>query len=1503
MAQTVIRISCTDQTLKTIEAPVVSSGGIGENKVIFDFCPLWEGFSKIAVFSLNEDTPYQAVIGTDNSCVIPAEPLMSQGNLYIGVYGVNADGVKRTTSLLKYKIAQGALEGVKPTEPTPDIYEQILSKIADVAYPEVPVQSVNGKSGKVMLTPEDIGAQPAGNYIIGESDPTVPAWAKEATKPKYTAGEVGAEERGAMNTHNTSPDAHNDLRLLIEGLTARFNAVFDSTDIDLDQMSEIVAYIKDNASLIESVTTSKVNVSDIVDNLTTNVKEKPLSAAQGVVLKDLIDKLQSAVNDKVGARHEHSAAEITSGILPVSRGGTGMSTGQNPNAVINLNGEGDCFNAIPTKSGALYATTDNGVPSFGTLPLAQGGTGATTAEMARASLGAAAATHSHSITELGDLSLATSTADGLMSKEDKIKFDDLDTNLETVSDLAREASSDVKEFREEFLPHISKTDNPHKVTAEQVKAIPVSGSNARPTYNGKDLAFESDVRTYSLTKDGSTIKLIGSDGEETSVTDTEGATIFVVIRGQTSFAECVNAYNAGKLLYCDIYNNGCVFPCVWADVETHFVFAGVFPDGKTMLSVQLLEDQGWQDMVSTEIPADVSLATGTLNGTIEITKNGTKTDVAVKGLGTAAYFDMGAFDASGAASTALSNAKSYTDTKIAALVNGAPDALNTLDEIAAALKDNAGIVDTLNEAIGKKANASDLTNLQAQVNKKANDYSIEIYNGTGGNPKPVKFLTVNYSTCGSETGVAVKIGMVSGHGNGVSYTFLQDAIIKVNHTGNVEADIFKYYGADTTYDGAKQYGDIFWVHDATNKIVDFYCLMGQYAWLYATPYKRVTNSSGGTITQHTSCVVYSSGTREWANKKILGSSGGDISSHTSNTSNPHSVTAAQTGALPLAGGLMNGSIKFQSSSLPQKTLQYICGIDAFAEGGEMGWQSKGDFLSGYMTTASAGTDGILPARLRSCQDHNNVISDPNSATATGFYYVSGATNRPPFSQSTNTDYRVLTTAYSDQWLQQIATDFRCTDVFVRRCQQGSWTSWLKLAYSSEIEDVANTALSAKSDVKDMRESLASYETTSAASNKLLEAKAYTDGSAGTALTHARTYTDKKISALINSAPSTLDTLGEIATAMQNNANVVTALEQSIGNKANASDFVAHVQSKTNPHNVTASQVGALSTEGGTLTGTLVAPVYKSDTSPAAIKPSDSNEINFGSNANYIYFGYENRVGSAGAVDTYYFGKHNGAGGAKGGKIECGEVVEGGTTLSSKYAPISLSTTVETLADSVREAQSDIKDMREDFLPLVGGKAVQGSPSTDSTISSMNRFQSDLFVQGDGAAPNTPQVAGFYLGKSATDENRHMDIVSGDTYSYIDFNKAGNNLDFDVRLLVNVNTGETLFTWDGSKSSKVFNVAGTIMQNGQPVALKSDIAAATSPTFYATYGSTAYADILAAYNAGKVVFCRYTDGKILPLVAIYEGMKQCDFNVVIGSVSYYVTMEGNGGNWAYSTRSV
>ena len=100
-----------------------------------------------------------------------------------------------------------------------------------------------------------------------------------------------------LQIHNSADDSHDDIRNLISALTARLNALADSDDTTLDQLSEIVAYIKSNRELIDNITTSKVNVADIIDSLTSTATNKPLSAKQGKILNDLITVLTNSTQN------------------------------------------------------------------------------------------------------------------------------------------------------------------------------------------------------------------------------------------------------------------------------------------------------------------------------------------------------------------------------------------------------------------------------------------------------------------------------------------------------------------------------------------------------------------------------------------------------------------------------------------------------------------------------------------------------------------------------------------------------------------------------------------------------------------------------------------------------------------------------------------------------------------------------------------------------------------------------------------------------------------------------------------------------------------------------------------------------------------------------------------------------------------------------------------------------------------------------------------------------
>jgi plastocyanin len=66
--------------------------------------------------------------------------------------------------------------------------------------------------------------------------------------------------------------------------------------------------------------------------------------------------------------------------------------------------------------------------------------------------------------------------------------------------------------------------------------------------------------------------------------------------------------------------------------------------------------------------------------------------------------------ADASATTALNTAKSYTDTSISNLIDAAPGALDTLNELAAAINDDASFAATVTTSLGTKLNSSDAAN-------------------------------------------------------------------------------------------------------------------------------------------------------------------------------------------------------------------------------------------------------------------------------------------------------------------------------------------------------------------------------------------------------------------------------------------------------------------------------------------------------------------------------------------------------------------------------------------------------------------------------------------------------------------------------------------------------------------------------------------------------------------------------------------------------------------------
>lgn len=334
----------------------IPKGQIEFSKIRFILSDDWDDRSIIVQFVQGE-TPLNR--GLENgSCFVPSELQIGEVTVYLKGYSISGESLA-TVNGVTIPIVQGGIDGGEPSVPPgPDLYQLLIKELNESeanakdysnkaveaaekavnaavrqpypneetgtwwvwdaetgAYTDTGISYGTGAGGVTeheKLSGRDkenqhpmsaitglvdalAGKQPTGAYLTEETDPTVPAWAKAAAKPGYTASEVGADPSGTaeslVTAHNTGTDTHSDMRLLMQGLTDRLNALADSDDTTLDQLSEIVAYIKSNRDLITAITTDKVSVVDIVNDLVTNVANKPLSAAQGVALKALIDAI------------------------------------------------------------------------------------------------------------------------------------------------------------------------------------------------------------------------------------------------------------------------------------------------------------------------------------------------------------------------------------------------------------------------------------------------------------------------------------------------------------------------------------------------------------------------------------------------------------------------------------------------------------------------------------------------------------------------------------------------------------------------------------------------------------------------------------------------------------------------------------------------------------------------------------------------------------------------------------------------------------------------------------------------------------------------------------------------------------------------------------------------------------------------------------------------------------------------------------------------------------
>ena len=266
----------------------------------------WNGMDKWVTFKKG-DKVYRVDLIND---AIPKETGLNLGAgiWHVSLFGENGES-RITTNSVTLEVAQSAVDD---GEPLPEISlteaEQISAKaqeainIAEEVERRANAGEFDGKD--YVLT--DADKEEIAGMVQGGGSAEVTAEnieealgyppAKPSDIPK-NAADIGALPFQELGAHNTDPGSHNDIRILLLEIKTAVENFLDIDDEKFDQLSELVSLIEANADSIEQVTSGKINVADIINDLNTNVDDKPLSAAQGVVLKGLVDALDTVANN------------------------------------------------------------------------------------------------------------------------------------------------------------------------------------------------------------------------------------------------------------------------------------------------------------------------------------------------------------------------------------------------------------------------------------------------------------------------------------------------------------------------------------------------------------------------------------------------------------------------------------------------------------------------------------------------------------------------------------------------------------------------------------------------------------------------------------------------------------------------------------------------------------------------------------------------------------------------------------------------------------------------------------------------------------------------------------------------------------------------------------------------------------------------------------------------------------------------------------------------------
>jgi len=297
------------------------------------------------------------------------------------------------------------------------------------------------------------------------------------------------------------------------------------------------------------------------------------------------------------------------------------------------------------------------------------------------------------------------------------------------------------------------------------------------------------------------------------------------------------------------------------------------------------------------------------------------------------------------------------------------------------------------------------------------------------------------------------------------------------------------------------------------------------------------------------------------------------------------------------------------------------------------------------------------------------------------------------------------------------------------------------------------------------------------------------------------YVGTQVAALVNSAPTTLDTLNELAAALGNDPNFATTVATSIGTKQaqlNGTGFVkvsgTTVSYDNSTYLTTASATSTyLPLSGGTLTGALSGT---SATFSGAIQGNGLTLLNSsGTYANWYVSSYLiGRIGNVDTNDMYYDSTFGGNHIFRTGTL--GTTSPSNKMIITSYGNVGIGTTSPSEKLVVKVATNQNLEIRQaSSLGAYNGIGLDALNDARNTVVDLVLRGTNLSLISSGATPmilatNSTErmriTSGGNVGIGTTSPSNRLSVYesTGSTTSTMDFSTTGNSIKGHIGMFAN-----------------------------------------------------------------------------------------------------------------------